>query len=112
MQPFWPKVMVKTAVLVRTHPWIKVMVKTAVLVRTHPWLKVMVTTAVLVRTHRVHLLDEPGYMKLKYKNLKAGIRDILAAPPGTCLYEKVFKVHALLFEQQLVMRCMNRVHKY
>ena len=96
MQPFWPKVIVKTAVLVRTHPR----------------LKVMVTTAVLVRTHSVQLLDNPAYMKLKYKNLKTGIRMILAAEPGTCLYEKVFKVHALLFEQQLVMRCMNRVHKY
>ena len=82
------------------------------LVRTHPWLKVMVTTAVLVRTHRVQLLDEPGYMKLKYKNLKAGIRMILAAEPGTCLYEKEIKVHAHRFEQQLVMRCLNRVHKY
>jgi hypothetical protein len=90
----------------------QVIVKTAVLVRTHPWLKVMVTTAVLVRTHRVQLLDEPGYMKLKYKNLKAGIRMILAAEPGTCLYEKEIKVHAYRFELQLVMRWMNRVHKY
>ena len=96
MQPFWPKVIVKTAVLVRTHSR----------------LKVMVTTAVLVRTHSVQLLDNPAYMKLKYKNLKTGIRMILAAEPGTCLYEKAFKVHAFRFEQQLVMRCMNRVHKY
>ena len=33
MQPFWPKVIVKTALLVRTHPWIKVMVKTALLMK-------------------------------------------------------------------------------
>ena len=61
---------------------------------------------------KAFICDNPAYMKLRYKNLKTGIRVILAAEAGTCLYEKAFKVHAFRFGQQLVMRSMNRVHKY